>query len=56
MDTHILSFKEYLTTDTNQDEEFYASVVSKFVTKVMSLIDEDRKNKSLPSSPGIRQI
>ena len=49
-------FKEYLTVDTNWDEEFYVGVVSTFVTMVIYLVDEVKKNKYLPSNPRIRQI
>lgn len=49
MGTCIKSFKEYLTIDTNHDEEFYVGDVSTFVTKVMSLTDEAKKKKSYQS-------
>jgi hypothetical protein len=37
--THIRSFKQYLTANTNLDEVFYIGAMPTFVTKVMSLID-----------------
>ena len=56
MGTRIRSFKEYLTTDTNQDEEFYVGAMSAFVTKVMSLTNDTRQKYSLPYSPRIIQM
>lgn len=56
MGTGIQSFKEYLTINTNRDEEFYVGVMSTFVTKVMSLTDKAGKKQYLHSNPRIRQI
>lgn len=56
MGTCIGYFNEYLIVDKNRDEGFSLSTISKFVTKVMSLIDEAKKNKYFPSSPRIKQI
>ena len=42
--THIIFFKEYLTIDTNHDEEFSLNFVSIFVMEFLSLIDEAMKN------------
>ena len=52
--THVCSFKEYLTSDINRDEEFYVGVVSTFVARVMSLTNEAIKKQSLPSNLRIK--
>lgn len=41
--THIKSFKEYLTTYTNHDEEFHLNIVSTFVMKDLSHTEESIK-------------
>ena len=56
MGTHIRSFKEYLASYINREEEFYVGDVPLFVSRSMLLINESRKQQYFPSNFRIRQI
>lgn len=49
-------FKDYLAANVRNDEEFYISVVSIFVAKVLSMADQVRKKQYMPSNYIIKQI
>lgn len=54
--TCIHSFKEYLASYINHDEEFYVGFISTFVAKVTSLTNKSMKNEYFPSNFKIKQI